>query len=161
MAIRRAKQKAQVIEKLSQSAPPGETFIATVHCETGPSPWLNALFDEVPFLGLIMALSRSFYFVTLTNTSIVINSSNRFTNRPGEVVYAFGRNAFPVVKVKRAAVWSSMFVQLPGKSKPTRLNIHRYWRNEFDQLLTALPAQPAVPGQPQGAPNQPAPIQYN
>jgi len=28
MAIRRAKQKAQVISKLSQAAPPGETFIA-------------------------------------------------------------------------------------------------------------------------------------
>jgi len=150
MAIRRAKQKAQVIEKLSQTAPPGEQFIACVHCETGPSPWLNALFDEVPFLGLIMALSRKFYFLTLTNTSIVVNTANRFTNRPGEVVYAFPRNAFPVTKFNRAMTWSSLFVQFPGNSKPTRLNIHRYWRNEFDQLLAALP-QPSVPGQA-GAP---------
>ena len=152
MAIRRAKQKAQVIEKLAQQAPPGETFIACVHCETGPSPWLNALFDEVPFLGLIMAFTRKFYFITLTNTSILVNSASRYTNRPGDIVYAFPRGAFPVVKTKRAAVWSSMFVQFPNQSKPTRLNIHRYWRNEFDQLLTAIP-QPAVPGQ--GAPGQP------
>jgi hypothetical protein len=157
MAIRRAKQKAQVIQKLSQSAPPGETFIATVHCETGPSPWLNALFDEVPFLGLIMALSRKFYFLTLTNTSIVVNSANRFTNRPGDVVYAFPINAFPVVKVNRARIWSSLFVQLQA-GKQTRLNIHRYWRNEFDQLLAALPAQPAVPSQA-GPVVQQAPIQ--
>src|SRR5205814_3771174 len=34
VAIRRAKQKQQVIEKLSSTAPAGETFIATVHCET-------------------------------------------------------------------------------------------------------------------------------
>jgi hypothetical protein len=61
MAIRRAKQKAQVIEKLSQQAPAGETFLACVHCETGPSPWLNALFDEVPVLGLVVALTRRFY----------------------------------------------------------------------------------------------------
>jgi len=155
MAIRRAKQKQQVIEKLAQSAPPGETFIATVHCETGPSPWLNALFDEVPFLGLIMALSRKFYFLTLTNTSIVVNTANRFTNRPGEVVYAFPRDQFPVTKFNRASIWSSLFVQFPGNSKPTRLNIHRYWRNEFDQLLAALP-QPSVPGQ--GAPGQQAPL---
>jgi hypothetical protein len=154
MAIRRAKQKQQVIEKLSQSAPPGEQFIACVHCETGPSPWLNALFDEVPFLGLIVAFTRKFYFITLTNTSIVINSANRFTNRPGEVVYAFPRNAFPVVKVNRATVWSSMHVQFPGGSKPTRLNIHRYWRNEFDQLLAAFPQAPAMPQQ-----QMPAPIQ--
>ena len=147
MAIRRAKQKAQVIEKLSSIAPPGETFIASVHCETGPSPWLGALFDEIPLLGLIVALSRKNYFITLTNTSIVLNSANRFTNRPGEVMFSFPRNGFPVTKVKRAAVWSSMYVQLPNRPKPTRLNIHRYWRGEFDQLAAAFPAT-ELPAQP-------------
>lgn len=141
MAIRRAKQKAQVIEKLSSVAPPGETFIACVHCETGPSPWLNALFDEVPLLGLIVALTRRFYFITLTNTSIVVNTANRFSNRPGEVVAAFPRGAVPVTRVKRAAVWSSLYLQFPNSPKPTRLNVHRYWRSEFDQVMAALPAQ--------------------
>lgn len=150
MAIRRATQKAQVIKKLSQIAPPGETFIACVHCETGPSPWLNALFDEVPFLGLIMAYTRRFYFLTLTNTSIVINTASRYTNRPGDVVVAFPINAFPVSQIKRVTVWSSMYVQFPGSSSPTRLNIHRYWRGELDQLIAALP-QAQVPGQA-GAP---------
>ncbi len=140
MAIRRAKQKAQVIEKLSQSAPPGETFIACIHTETGPSPWLNAIFDEVPLLGLIVALTRRFYFFTLTNTSIVVNSASRFTNRPGEIVAVFPRHAVPVSRVKRATVWSSMYVQFPGEAKARRLNIHRYWRNEFDQLIAAFPA---------------------
>jgi hypothetical protein len=147
MAIRRAKQKQQVIEKLSQSAPPGETFLACVHVETGPSPWLNALFDEVPFLGLIMMYTRKFYFLTLTNTSVVVNTCSRYTNRPGDVVFAFPINQFPVIKVNRAAVWSSMFVQFPGQGKQTRLNIHRYWRNEFDQLLAALPQPATLPAQ--------------
>jgi hypothetical protein len=147
MAIRRAKQKAQVIEKLSSVAPPGERFIACVHCETGPSPWLNALFDEVPILGTVVALTRRFYFLTLTNTSVVVNSASRFTNRPGEVVVTFPRNALPVTRVKRAAVWSSMYLQFPGNSKPTRLNIHRYWRGEFDQLAAAFPAT-ELPAQP-------------
>jgi hypothetical protein len=151
MAIRRATQKKQVIEKLTAIAPPGEVFIASVHCETGPSPWLNAIFDEVPFLGLIVALTRSFYFITLTNTSVVINAANRFTNRPGHVLYSFPRNAFPVTSVKRSAVWSSLYVQLPDRPKPTRLNVHRYWRGEFDQLLAALP-QAQVPPQGAGTP---------
>jgi hypothetical protein len=143
MAIRRSKQKQQVVEKLRQSAPPGEQFIATVHCETGPSPWLNAIFDEIPFVGWIVLFSRKMYFITLTNTSVVINTSNRFTNRPGEVVAAFPRQAVPASKVKRAAIWSTMYLQMPGTSKPTRLNIHRYWRGEFDQLVAALPQQAA------------------
>ncbi len=152
MAIRRAKQKAQVIEKLSQTAPPGETFIACVHTETGPSPWLNAIFDEVPLLGLIVAFTRKFYFITLTNTSIVVNSANRFTNRPGEIVAVFPRNAVPVSKVKRATVWSSMYLHFPTDPKPRRLNIHRYWRNEFDQLLAAFPQ--AAPAEGMAAPVQ-------
>lgn len=140
MAIRRAKQKAQVIAKLSASAPAGETFIASVHGETGPSPWLNALFDEVPFLGMIIALSRQQYFFTLTNTSVVVNTANRFTNRPGEIIAAFHRTQFPVSRYARGAVWSKFYVQLPHNSKPKRINVHRFWRAELDQLATAFPA---------------------
>ncbi|HKD96933.1 MAG TPA: hypothetical protein VKB69_04950 [Micromonosporaceae bacterium] len=156
MAIRRSTQKAQVIAALQQVAPPGEQFLACVHCETGPSPWLGILFDEIPFLGLIVQYMRKFYFITLTNTSVVINTAGRFTNRPGAVVYSFPRNAFPVVSIKRVTLWSSMYVQLPGSQKPTRMNIARYWRNEFDQLISGLP-QAVVPGQagaPTGTPTQ-------
>ncbi len=144
MAIRRAKQKAEVIERLSASAPAGETFIACVHGETGPSPWLNAVFDEIPFLGLIVALTRRFYFLTLTNTSVVVNSANRFTNRPGEIAAVFPRAEFPVTGYNRATVWSKFYLQLPGSAKPTRINVHRYWRNELDALAAAFPSQPVV-----------------
>ena len=34
---------------------------------------------------MVIALTRSYYFLTLTNTSVVVNSANRFTNRPGDV----------------------------------------------------------------------------
>ncbi len=148
MAIRRAKQKAQVIEKLSKEAPPGETFIACVHTETGPSPWLNGIFDEIPFVGLIVALTRRFYFITLTNTSVVVNSANRFTNRPGDIVAAFPRSEVPVDRIKRKRVWSSMYLRFPGENKHRRLNVHRYWRSEFDQLIAAFPAE-AIPAQAQ------------
>jgi hypothetical protein len=142
VAIRRKKQKQQVIAKLQQSAPPGETFLACVHCETGPSPWLNALFDEVPLLGMVVALTRRFYFLTVTSQHVVLNSANRFTNRPGEVKGSWPRGEFPVSRVKRGRVWSSLYVQLPGGSKPARLNVHRYWRNELDAFLGAVDAGP-------------------
>jgi hypothetical protein len=66
----------------------------------------------------------------------VLNTSNRFTNRPGEVVGSWPRDAFPVSGVKRGKVWSVAYVHFANSSKPTRLNIHRYWRGEFDELLT-------------------------
>jgi hypothetical protein len=139
VAIRRAKQKQQVIEKLSQQAPPGEVFITTVHAETGPSPWLNLLFERVPGLVFVVVLMRKMYFLTLTNTSVVINSASRWSNRPAEVVAVFPRHAFPASNVKRARVWSKIYVQFPNSGKPTRLNIHGYWNREFDQLLAILP----------------------
>jgi hypothetical protein len=141
MAIRRAKQKAQVIALLQQQAPAGEQFLACIHCETGPSPWLGAIFDEVPLLGLIVQLSRKFYFLTLTNNHVVVNSASRFTNRPGAIVASFPNDAFPISGVKRGRVWSVAYVQFAGNPKPTRLNIHRYWRNEFDMLIQHLPPQ--------------------
>jgi hypothetical protein len=152
MAIRRAKMKAQVIEKLTQQAPAGETFIACVHTETGPSPWLNLIFDEIPVVGLVVGLTRKFYFLTLTNTSIVVNSANRWTNRPGDIVAAFPREAFPVSRVKRAKVWSSLFVELNPGAKPVRLNVHAYWRHELDQLIAAFPqsALADIPAQATG-----------
>ncbi len=152
MAIRRATQKQQVIEKLSEQAPAGEQFIACVHTETGPSPWLNAIFDRIPFVGLFVALSRKYYFFTLTNTSVLVNGANRFTNRPGEVVAVFSRHQFPVTNYNRAAVWSKFYVHFPEAKKPTRLNVHRYWRAELDQLAAAFPAGQAVPAQDPGNP---------
>lgn len=137
MAIRRAKQKAQVIKRLSEVAPPGETFIACVYCETGPSPWLNGVF------GLLFQLSRNMYFLTLTNTSVVVNTASRLTNRPGGVVVAFPRESVPISDVERGAVWSKLYLQFPHETKPTRLNVHRYWRGELDQLVAAIPATSA------------------
>ncbi len=162
MAIRRAKQKQQVIEKLSQSAPPGEVFITTVHVETGPSPWLNVLFEEIPGLLLIIALMRRMYFLTLTNTSVVINTASRWNNRPGEVVAVFPRHMFPASQVKRARVWSKIYVQFPNQPKATRLNVHGYWRNELDQLLAVLPPTAFHDGQlpPQAQAVQQAQGQY-
>jgi hypothetical protein len=156
MAIRRAKQKQQVIAKLSAQAPAGEQFIACVHAETGPSPWLNGLFDEVPFLGLIVALSRKYYFFTLTNTSVVLNYASPWTNRPGDVVAVFPRHEFPVTNFNRAAVWSKFYLQFPNRPKPTRLNVHRYWRGELDQLAAAFPAGAAPAMTPMQDPINPA-----
>ncbi|MFC5908441.1 hypothetical protein [Streptacidiphilus monticola] len=151
MAIRRAKQKEQVIQKLSEQAPPGETFLACVHVETGPSPWLNAIFDEIPLVGLIVAFTRKFYFLTLTNTSVVVNSASRWTNRPGEIVVSWPRDQVPITDIKRGTVWSKMYLTFPGHASGTRLNIHRYWRNEFDQLIGSLPHLAAhIPPQQQG-----------
>jgi hypothetical protein len=68
-----------------------------------------------------------------------VNSANRFTNRPGDVVAAFPRDHFPASRYKRGAVWSRFYVEFPGTSRPVRINVHRYWRAELDGLAAAFP----------------------
>ncbi len=88
---------------------------------------------------MIIALSRRQYLFMLTNTSVVVNSANRFTNRPGDIIAAFSRTQFPVSRYSRGAVWSKFYVQLPQAGKPSRINVHRFWRAELDQLAGAFP----------------------
>jgi hypothetical protein len=145
MAIRRASQKAQVIQRLAANAPAGETFVACVHGETGPSPWLNMIFDRVPGLGIVVMALRRYYFITLTTSSVVVNHANRLTNRPGEIAAVYPRSAFPVTRYKRGNMWSKFYLQFPGTAKPTRINVRWYWREELDTLAGAFPAT-AFPG---------------
>ncbi len=115
-----------------------------MHTETGVSPWLTSALDVVPyvrFIGVIVSLLRRQYFFTLTSNAVVLNACSRFRSRPGDIVAHWERSAFPVSGVKRGKVWSVMRVELPGESKPTRINVSRYWRAEWDQLLAALPPE--------------------
>ena len=75
---------------------------------------------------------------------MVVNSANRWTNRPGGIIAAYPREQFPVTGYKRGTVWSKFHVQLPHGHKASRINVHRYWRAELDQLAMTYPAQPGV-----------------
>jgi hypothetical protein len=59
----------------SASAPPGERFIACAPTETGPSRWLKAILDEIPFVSLITAFDQEVYVLTLTNRSRVMSAT--------------------------------------------------------------------------------------
>jgi hypothetical protein len=167
MAVRRSTMRNQVVQNLSQVAPPGETFVACFHCETGPSPWFNVLFEQIPGLILVVQALRKYYFVTLTNTSIVVNKAGRLSNRPKEVVYSVHRSANPLSGIKRGTVWSRAYFQFPNSPKPTRINFHRIWNADVDHFIAAFPdaahggpdqiraprqtpqsGQPLYPGQP-------------
>jgi hypothetical protein len=144
--------REQVIQNLSQVAPPGEQFIACIHSETGPSPWFNILFDEVPFLTLIVQMMRKYYFITLTNGHIVVNRAGRMTNRPKEVVVAMPLQANPFSGIKKGKIWSRLYMQFPGEAKPTRMNFHRIWNADIDRFIATFPH--AVEGAQGTAPQQ-------
>ncbi|MFG2194622.1 hypothetical protein [Streptomyces sp. NPDC048639] len=155
MAIRKAKMKEQVAEAIAQAAP-GDRLIVTIATVTGASPWLmNAL-------GLIGQFLVKFYFVTVTEQAVVFHTFNRFTQRPKELVCAIPRaQAQPLLgEVNRNPLWSSFMFALPGEQTPTRINVHRMWRNEMDELISLVIGAPyGTPVAPyaQGFPQQPGP----
>jgi hypothetical protein len=131
--------RRQVIENLSQVAPPGEQFLACVHCETGPSPWLNMIFERIPFLVLIIQMMRKYYFITLTSGHVVFNRASMFSNRPKEVVIAIPVQAAQFSGIKKGQWWSRMYFQFPGESKPTRMNFHRIWNPDIERFIAQFP----------------------
>ena len=152
MALTRAGMRKQVVENLSQVAPPGEQFVACVHGMTGPSPWIDGMFGA---LGVLITQSmRKYYFVTLTNTSIVVNRSGRIANRPKEIVVALPIQSGTVTRVKKNPLWSKLYLQFPGEAKPTRIHVHRIWNSDLAAFLAVAQATAQIPAQSTAAVDQ-------
>lgn len=161
MPLTRAGMRKQVIENLAQVAPPGEQFVACVHCETGMNPWLAHLLERIPFvggiIGMVIYAMRDYYFITLTNSSIVVNRAARLRNKPKEIVVALPIGASPISRIKKGWLWSRMYFQFPGQAKPTRMNFHRIWNSDVERFIIAMPH--AVEGAQEFAVYAPVPQQ--
>ncbi len=138
MAFTRAGMRKQIIENLAAIAPAGEQFVSCVHGMTGPSPW----FDNI-----IVQAMRNYYFVTLTNTSVVVNRAGRMANRPKEIVAVIPVQSGAITRVKKGLIWSKLYLVLPGRAKPTKVNVHRRWNKDLDQFELARSSAFRVPTQ--------------
>lgn len=138
MAVRKASMQQQVAESIAQLNP-ADRPIVTFHTIVGPSPWLTSM------LGMVGQAFVKYYFVTLTEQAVVVHRAGRLANRPKELVVAIPRAQAPQLlgEVKRNALWSALYFQLPNEPKPSRFNTHRIWRNERDEFVAAL-GQPAA-----------------
>jgi hypothetical protein len=145
MAVTKSGMRKQVVENLTQVAPPGEQFVACVHGMTGPSPWLDALLGGIG--ALIMQSFRKYYFVTVTNTSVVVNRAGRIANRPKEVVAAIPLTAGPVVDIQKGKIWGKLYLQFPGEATATKINVHRQWNADLDLFAAAAAPYVRIPGQ--------------
>ncbi|MFE1577002.1 hypothetical protein [Streptomyces fradiae] len=146
MAIKKATIQQQVAEALAQ-ANPADRPLVTIQAVAGPSVWLMSM------LGLIGQLFLTYYFVTVTEQAVVIHKADRLTNRPNEIVYALppAQVAGAIGDIRRNTLWSSFRFRLPGQAQPTRMNVHRQWRDEMDHLLTLLTGTNPAPGAPGAA----------
>jgi hypothetical protein len=137
MAVRKSTMVGQVAESISAMAP-DDRQIATFHCVSGPSPYVSGLF------GMVGQAFIKYYFVTLTEQAVLFHRAGKASNRPKDLIVAIPRAeaAGLIGEAKIKATWSSVVFQLPGKSKPTRLNVGRNFRSELEQFVQALTGAP-------------------
>lgn len=174
MPITRSGMRQQVIQNLAAVAPPGEQFIACIHTETGPSPYLVDALARIPGVVIIVEAMRKRYFVTMTNSSFIVNRAGKLRNSVKEIVAVVPIGAAPLQNVKLGWwMWNKTWFQFPGDPKPTKMYFHRIWKADVNRMLEVLqqmglsqapgqfpgqfPAQQPQPGFQQPGQYQPQP----
>lgn len=145
MPVTKNGMRNKVIENLSQVAPAGEQFVACVHGMTGPSPWVDGLIGGLG--ALIMQSFRKYYFVTVTNTSVVVNRAGRIANSPKEIVAVVPLASGPIEDVQKGALWGKLYIRFPGEAKATKINVARIWNADLDQFAGAAAPYAQIPAQ--------------
>ncbi|MCX4550766.1 hypothetical protein OG204_13400 [Streptomyces sp. NBC_01387] len=133
MAVRKATIQEQINAAIAQ-ANPGDRTHVSIQAIAGPNPMLMSM------LGIIGQSFLTYYFVTVTDQAVLIHKASRMSNRPQEIVHALppAEAMRAVSDIRRGSLWSSFRLQLPNSAKPVKMNVHRIWRKEMDQLLGML-----------------------
>ncbi|MFJ4656508.1 hypothetical protein ACIP5Y_35025 [Nocardia sp. NPDC088792] len=123
---------------MTEFAPPGEQMQVAFQAITGPSPWV----DDLPYVRFVMIFLRKYYFVVLTQTSVVIVECSKWTGRPTNFISAEHFSTAQFADMQINSIWSKVYYRLPNTAEPERLNVHRRWRTELDALVSRLPQRP-------------------
>ncbi|MGK5636737.1 hypothetical protein ACSNOK_00185 [Streptomyces sp. URMC 126] len=138
MPVRKATIQEHVRRAVTEAGP-SDRPVVTVYGISGPSPLAMA------FLSSVWIFFVDTYFVTYTRHGLLFHRAGKLSGRPKELVLSLPHDqARPLVSdVRTGSLWSSFRFRMPGREKPTRLNVNRVWRNELDHLLRLLATQPA------------------
>ena len=149
MAIRKEKIKEQFQAVIPPALEPGEQVLGGTYCQTGPSPWLQG---GVGLL-IMLLMGAKWYYLAVTDRRLLWFRASMWTQRPKGSVEAEPRSSVQLHDVDvDNVVWSKFRLQRPT-GKDVRVNVHRFWREEVQQLVGVLggqgaPMQPPVPGTP-------------
>ncbi|MGA5824268.1 hypothetical protein ACPC54_41295 [Kitasatospora sp. NPDC094028] len=127
-------QARRAVLQLDQTERPRLVLLAI----SGPSQYLmGALFGGL--LGLLFVKS---YFISVTDRSVFVHRGPRLNPHPQELVHVIPLKdaAGLVSRAKLGRTWNALFLNLPGKTGPTRLNVSYQSRPELDGFLKKLGA---------------------
>jgi hypothetical protein len=135
MAFRKATISEQFSRAIRPELEPGERIEAGFMSQSGPTPW------AVGAIGIVMmlALGMRYYFVAVTDRRVLFLQGSLMTSKPKALAWSDRRGAGRVFEVDAdAALWSHFKYERPGDGEVTRFNVHRVWRDELRQALSAM-----------------------
>lgn len=167
LAVRRNTIKREVGPALCKVMEPGEQVIAGTWAMAGPGPWLD-MFGVVPFIAfevaritagagpgawsfvpslvpLALLVWRRPMFVAVTERQLICYRLSRMTSEPVRLLFCAPLLAVRVTSLGRSAPRSaSIRYDGPGaEGRSLRLNVTGRWRQDLDEVLTALHARGA------------------
>jgi len=137
VAFRKEKIKAQFDAAVPPALEPGEQVLAGTYCQTGPSPWLQGGIG----LLIMLLMGAKWYYLVVTDRRLLWFRASMWSQRPKGAVEADPRSGIQIHDVDvDNVIWSKFRVQRPN-GKDVRVNVHRIWRDEVQQMITALTGQ--------------------
>jgi hypothetical protein len=152
MAFKKNTIRQQFTEALGPLLEPGEQVRAGGYAVSGPSPLLTGAIGIV----LMLLLGMRYYYLAVTDRRVLFMRASLFSQRPKGLAFAYPVSSVSITATTMARLWSNFRLQPPG-GKPIRLNFHKIWRDEMQQVARAIESSPRSPGAPAGAADVPPP----
>ena len=138
----RGKQKTmdRAAPLVTAAVGPSERILAGARVESGVSRWWI-------LLSTYTMLFRKYYYVVLTDHHVVLCKLSIWTGRPTKVEAAIPRNEVRMGDYKPGVVFGTFRFMIPGRTKPSRMRVHRIFRPEIESILGQLGVLGPAPGQ--------------
>ena len=155
MAFRKETIKQQFTQAIGPLLEPGEQLRGGVFAQSGPTPWLTGAIG-VP---LMLILGMRYYFVGVTDRRVLFMRASFFGIRPKGMAWADPLGSGVVTDaLTDAKLWNRFRYLKPGESKPTQINVGRWWASELREMLPLMaPLAPPAGGTPPAVPPVPPP----
>src|SRR5487761_1586166 len=138
----RAKDKtaARAAPVIAAALGPSERILAGARVESGLSQWWL-------FVSTWLVLLKKYYYMALTEHHLVLCRLSKWTGRPTRVESAIPRDQVRAGDYKPGVVFGTFMFLFPGRTKPSRVRVHRIFRPEIESILGQLGVLGPAPGQ--------------
>jgi hypothetical protein len=137
MAFKKITIRQQFTEALGPVLEPGEHVQAGAYAVSGPSPWLTGAIGIV----LMLVLGMRYYYLAVTDRRVLFMRASMLSQRPKGLAFAYPVSSVSISGTTVATLWSNFKLQRPD-GKPIRLNFHKIWRDEMQQVARAIGSAP-------------------